>query len=147
MKKVISLLLGLLILSSSAFAIDAKSAVASRKALASSAAVLNDVCQRVRTGLKYEYYFLNYFNYECASYDNKRIRTRDALFPMVNNLEEGYTEDYPKLSTDFVLEMDKKQVDHYKLLVETFCKYNSYRMKDKTPCSAESIKSYFNVQF
>ena len=47
---------------------------------------------------------------------------------MVNNLEEGYTEDYPKLSTDFVLEMDKKQVDHYKLLVETFCKYNSYRI-------------------
>lgn len=147
MKKVFCLLLSMLLLTSSVFAVDAKSATASRKALSASGAVVSSVCQRVRTGLKYEYNFLNFFNNECATYDYQRIRTRDALFPMVNNLEKDYTGNYPKLSTDFVIELDKKQVEHYKLLVETYCKYNSSRMKDPAPCSAESIKSYFEVQF
>lgn len=146
MKKVICLLFGLIILASSAYAVDAKSAEASRKALTGSAAQLRTVCQRVRAGLRYEYYFLNFFNYECSYYDAKRLRTRDAIFPIVNNIVKGYNEEYPKVSTDFVLEMDKRQLEYYRVLVENYCKYNEYKMQEPQGCSAESIKSYFNVQ-
>ncbi len=145
MKRVICLIFGLVVLSTAAYAVDAASAVASRKALAGSAAQLRTVCQRVRTGLRYEYYFLNFFNYECSYYDAKRIRTRDAIFPIVNNVVKGYNEEYPKVSTDFVLEMDKKQLDYYRTLVVNYCKYNEYKMKEPQGCSAASIKSYFDV--
>ena len=147
MKKIFCLIFSLIILAQATFAVDAKSAAEARKRLASSAATLRSACQNVRNGLRYEYFFLNFFNYECSYYDAKRLRTRDAVFPIVNNLVKGYNEEYPKISTDFVLEMDKLQLAYYKTLVEKYCKYNEYKMQDKTPCSAESIKSYFNVNF
>jgi len=147
MKKIFCLIFSMMIFSSAVNAVDANVAAASRKALSSSAATLRSACQNVRNGLRYEYFFLNFFNYECSYYDAKRLRTRDAIFPLVNNLVKGYNEEYPKVSTDFVLEMDKKQLDYYKLLVENYCKYNSYKMQDPTPCSAEKIKSYFDVKF
>ena len=146
MKKIICLIFSLMIFTSAVKAVDANAAVESRKALAGSAATLRSACQNVRNGLRYEYYFLNFFNYECAYYETKRMRTRDAVFPLVNNIDPNYNKEYPKLSTDFVLEMDKRQLDYYKTIVENYCKYNSYKMKDPTACSAAKINSYFNVK-
>lgn len=146
MKKVLSLLFSLLISVQTVYAVDASAALEARKSLASSAAALRSACQNVKNGLKYEYYFLNFFNYECSSYNMKRLNIRDAIFPVVNNITKGYNEAYPKVSTDFVLSMDKKQLEYYKLLVENYCKYNEYKMRDKTCCSAEKIKSYFNIK-
>ena len=146
MKKIFCLIFSFMILSSAVMAVDAGAATDARKRLAASSAALKSACQNVRNGLRYEYSFLSFFNYECSYYDAKRLRTRDAIFPIVNNLVKGYNQEYPKISTDFVLQMDKKQLDYYRTLVDSYCRYNSYKMKDKTPCSAASINSYFNVK-
>lgn len=146
MKKILCFIFSFVILSSAVIAVDAGAASDARKKLSASSFALRSACQNVRRGLKQEYAFLSFFNYECSYYEAKRLRTRDAIFPIVNNLVKGYNEEYPKVSTEFVLQMDKKQLDYYRTLVESYCKYNSYKMKDKTPCSAASINSYFNVK-
>ena len=146
MNKIIYLLFSLILFAQSVYAVKASVAAESRKAMNESAAALNSVCKNVQKGLRYEYYFLNFINYECANYEAKRLRVRDAIFPIVNNTTKGYNEEYPKLSAEFIIEMDKKQLEYYKLLVQNYCMYNEYKMRDKTACSALKVNSYFNVK-
>ncbi len=145
MKKLFCLIFSFLVISSCAYAVDAAASTAARKELEASAANVRTVCQRVQKGLRYEYIFLNFFNNECAYYLNQRLRVRDAIFPLVNNIEEGYNEQYPKLSTDFIIDLDKKQIEYFQSIVENYCKYNMYRVKEQSACSAASIKSYFTL--
>ena len=145
MKNIICLLLCLIISIQTVYAVNASAAAEAKKSLTASADMLRSACQNVRKGLRYEYSFINFFNYECSNYYAKRLRTRDAIFPIVNNITKGYNEEYPKISTEFVLALDKKQLEYYKLLVENYCKYNAYKMNEQSGCSAQKIKSYFDV--
>ncbi len=145
MKKLLCLIFSFLVVSSNVYAVDAEASIASRKAMDASVSKLRTVCQRVRSGFRYEFNFINFFSYECSFYETRRIPTRDAIFPLTNNIQEGYNEQYPKLSSDFVLELDKRQIEYYKMLVENYCKYNTSRMKEPAACSAASIKNYFDI--
>ena len=121
MKKIICLLFSLILFAQSVYAVKASVAAESRKTLNKSTAVLRSVCQNVQKGLKHEYHFLNFFNYECSTYNAKRLRVKNAFFPIVNNVTKGYNESYRKSSSEFIVNMDKKQLEYYKWLVENYC--------------------------
>ena len=64
---------------------------------------------------------------------------------MHNIEDETYKDQYPVLMSNFVIDMNKREIEKYKTIVNEYCKYNIYKYTKKDPmtCSQERINSLF----
>jgi|GEM_PF-5744776 len=105
---------------------------------------IRNVLNNVRKNFKNDSTLFRYLYQNYSTYQMQRIIERDTIFPKTNNLVKGYNKIYPEISTEYVLKQDKKKIDNYKEITIEYCKYNSYKFKDKSVCSKERIDSLFS---
>lgn len=106
----------------------------------------NEVCQRVADNFRGDSKFVGYIRSTCLLYQSERQRLVDAVFPSANNVEdENYKDQYPLLVSNFVINMNNRELETYKTVINEYCKYNAARFAKKDPqvCSAARIQSLF----
>ncbi len=105
----------------------------------------HETCIKLSRNFKSDNRFSNYLRNNCLLYESDRQRMLDTIFPITNNGEEWYKDQYPVLKAQFAIQMNNREVENYRMIVSEYCKYNSYKYKKKDPevCSEERINSMF----
>lgn len=107
-----------------------------------------DTCIRVIENFRYDHKFGNYMKARCQLFMADRQQLLDTVFTITstssrkNDIENS---DIPKSA--FAINLNKKEINAYKSIVEEYCKYNSYKFAQKNPqaCSPQKIKSLFQT--
>lgn len=145
MKKLLLIMI-LLNIAVSGFAADTTEKRQAYNAMIESQKLHNDVCRRVSDNFRRDSRFAGYIRSTCLLYQSDRQRLVDSVFPISNNIEdETYKDQYPVLMSNFVIDMNKREIEKYKTIVNEYCKYNIYKYTKKDPmtCSQERINSLF----
>lgn len=115
--------------------------------MARSHQMLHDTCINISRNFRSDNRFSNYFRNRCLLFESDRQRLLDSLFPITNNGEDWYKEQYPALKANYAITMDKRELENYRLIVNEYCKYNMYKFTKKDPqiCSKERLDSLFHT--
>lgn len=105
----------------------------------------HETCIRLSRNFKSDNRFSNYLRNNCLLYESDRQRMLDTIFPISNNVDESYKEQYPILKANFAIAMNKREIENYRLIINEYCKYNKYKFAKKDPeaCSPKRINSLF----
>ena len=106
----------------------------------------NEVCQNVADNFHFDHRFANYLRAKCMLFESDRQRAIATIFPSPNNVNDRqYRNQYDSMMADFVVAMNNKELEIYKMMVVEYCKYNAYRYAKKDPqaCSPARINSLF----
>lgn len=118
---------------------------AAKKAAQTSAYNKTMVCNKIIYNFKKDPYFTRTINKFCMDSDESRYALKQSIYPLSNNNYEGWRDVYTSAYANFLIDFDKDQINILNKLVVNYCKYNSFRVRDKDPqaCSPERIKSIF----
>lgn len=107
----------------------------------------HDTCNGIAKNFRYDNRFANYLRNRCLLYESDRQRFMDAIFPITNNGEDWYKDKYPILQANFAVQMNNREIENYRLIINEYCKYNKYKFAKKDPkaCSQQRINSIFNL--
>lgn len=147
MKNLYLLILVFLLSLNSVFAeVDSKAQKDAYKSMIKSNAVLHDTCINASRNFRNDNRFSNYLRNKCLLYESDRQRFIDAIFPITNNGEDWYKEQYPILKANFIIKMNKREIENQKLIISEYCKYNQYKFEKKDPeaCSSQRVNSIFS---
>ncbi len=116
------------------------------KAMTLSNANFHDVCNNAAKNFRYDNRFANYLRNRCMLFESDRQRYMSVIFPITNNGEEWYRDQYPILQSNFTIRMNNREVDNYKMIINEYCKYNKYKFEKKDPqvCSQQRVNAIFN---
>ena len=142
MKKLLLLLFLFVITSSISFADTNKDAMDS---MVASHRHLHDVCFNESKNFRVDNQFSGYIKGKCILYESDRQRLLTSVFPITNAADKSYKEQYPVLMSKFAIEMNNKEIENLKFVINEYCKYNKYKYVKRAPqaCSEETIKSLF----
>ncbi len=145
MKKIFLLIL-LLSCAASALAADSDVKKQAYRAMINSQKYHNEVCQRTADNFRADHRFIGYIRSTCLMFQAERQRLIDAVFPSANNVEDAnYKEQYPILLSNFIININNREIETYKAIINEYCKYNTFRYVKKDPqaCSPARIEQLF----
>ena len=148
MKKFILLLVILILPVCRVFAsVDSSAKRNAFKAMAISHENLHNICLDAAKNFRYDNRFANYLRNRCLLYESDRQRYIDAIFPITNNGEDWYKDEYPILKANFSITMNNREIGNLKLIINEYCKYNKYKFTKKDPqaCSQQRIDKIFEL--
>lgn len=145
MKKFILLLIILLSANNVFAAVTRNESREAYRAMAKSHQYHHETCIRLSRNFKSDNRFSNYLRNNCLLYESDRQRMLDTIFPISNNVDDSYKEQYPILKANFAIAMNSREIENYKLIINEYCKYNKYKFVKKDPgaCSPKRINSLF----
>lgn len=147
MKNFILLLMIILLSAGQVFAnIDSAAKRDAYKSMVSDHEKFHDTCNRAAKNFRYDNRFANYLRNRCLLYESDRQRFMDAIFPITNNGEDWYKDQYPILQANFAIQMNNREIENYRIIINEYCKYNKYKFAKRDPqaCSQQRINSIFN---
>lgn len=105
----------------------------------------HNMCNNAAKNFRYDNRFANYLRNRCMLFESDRQRYMSIIFPITNNGEDWYKDQYPILESRFVIQMNNIEIENYKLIVNEYCKYNKYKFTKKDPqvCSSQRINAIF----
>lgn len=107
----------------------------------------HEVCIKVADNFRFDNQFSGYLKGKCILYESDRQRLLNVLFPVTNDGEDGYMEQYPILMSEFAIKMNSNEIESYKTIVQEYCKYNKYKCAKRAPkaCDEETINKLFEI--
>jgi hypothetical protein len=111
--------------------------------LTKSIAHIQQVVGRLSRNFRQDANMARFLSQDFFQYQFGRMMEKDVIFPRVNNLVKGYNKEYPQLSADYVLALDKEYMAHLRKFTDTYCKYNDKKFKDPDTCSRERMEAMF----
>ncbi len=147
MKKIILLIITLFISTTAVFALqDTKVKKDAYNQMIDSHKRQHEICSAVADNFRYDHQFAGYIRSKCIFYESDRQRLLNSVFVISSNNNTAYKNQYPVLMSEFAIKMNNNEIEAYKLIVNEYCKYNSYKFAKKDPqaCSQERIESLFN---
>ncbi len=148
MKNIILLLIVLVISSGICFADENKEAnKAAMENMVASHKYFHDVCANASKNFRVDNQFSGYIKGKCILYESDRQRLLTSVFPITNASEKSYREQYPILMSKFAIEMNNKEIESLKFVINEYCKYNKYKYVKRAPqaCTQETINSLFEI--
>lgn len=108
--------------------------------------IYHNKCFEIAKNFTADHQFSNYLKNKCLLFESDRTRMVDAVFPQPNNVSEEYRRNYPALKSQFISELNKRELANYKAVITEYCKYNEYKFAKKSPeaCTKERINSLFD---
>lgn len=105
----------------------------------------HDLCARAADNFRADSQFSGYIRGKCILYESDRQRLLNSVFPITNKAEKSYKEQMPVLMSNFAIEMNNKEVESLKLVINEYCKYNQYKFDKRSPeaCTAATIEKLF----
>ncbi len=105
----------------------------------------NDVCQRAADNFRRDSRFTGYIRSTCLLFQSERQRLIESVFPSANNVEdETYKDQYPVLVSNFIININNREIDTYKTIIDEYCKYNVFKFKNDTQvCAPGRIDAIF----
>ena len=79
-------------------------------------------------------------------FQSERQRLIDTVFPSANNVEDNsYKDQYPILVSNFIININNREIETYRTIINEYCKYNTYKYVKKDPqvCSPARIERIF----
>lgn len=107
----------------------------------------HDVCINIANNFRIDHRFSGYIREKCLLYESERQRLLDTIFPITNKGDQNYKDQYPVILSNFAINMNTKEIENYRFIVEEYCKYNKYKFEKKDPqaCSQQRIDKIFNI--
>ena len=146
MKKILLITFLLITFAGSVFASDKAERKQAYNAMINSQKFHNEVCQRAADNFRVDHRLAGYIRSTCLMFQSERQRLIETVFPSANNVEDkNYKEDYPILLSNFIININNREIDTYKAIITEYCKYNTYKYVKKDPqaCSPERINAIF----
>lgn len=145
MRNLILLLTIILLSVGTVFAADSNEKRNAYKSMTLSNKKFNDMCNSAARNFRYDNRFANYLRNRCMLYESDRQRYMSVIFPITNSGEDWYKDQYPILQSRFAIQMNSRETENYKLIVNEYCKYNKYKFTKKDPqvCSSQRINAIF----
>ena len=148
MKNIILLLIVLVISSGICIADENKEAnKAAMDSMVASHRYFHEVCANAANNFRVDNQFSGYIKGKCILYESDRQRLLTSVFPISNATEKSYREQYPILMSKFAIEMNNKEIESLKFVINEYCKYNKYKYVKRAPqaCTQETINSLFEI--
>ena len=145
MKKLLLLIL-LISVSNSTFAVDSAVKKQAYNSMIKSQKYHNEICQRAADNFISDRRFVGYIRSNCLLFQSERQRLIETVFPSANNVEDdNYKDQYPILVSNFIIKMNNNEIANYRTIINEYCKYNSYKYakRNTQACSPEVINSIF----
>ncbi len=145
MKKILLLIL-LIGISNSAFAVDSAAKKLAYNNMIKSQKYHNDVCQRVADNFISDRRFVGYIRSTCLLFQSERQRLIETVFPSANNVEDdNYKDQYPILVSNFIININNREIETYRTIINEYCKYNTYKYakRNNQACAPAAINSIF----
>ena len=149
MKKLLSVIILLSFTGCAFAAADRDTQKKAYKAMIESQKHHNDVCQRAADNFRRDHRFTGYIRSTCLLFQSERQRLIESVFPSVNNVEdENYKDDYPVLVSNFIIDINNREIETYRAIINEYCKYNTFKYKKNiNACSHASINQIFEKEF
>lgn len=146
MKKLILLLIVFFISVGNAFAyVDANQKKEAYHLMTANNERFHDMCNNAAKNFRFDNRFANYLRNRCMLFESDRQRYMSVIFPITNSGEDWYKDQYPIFESKFVIQMNNRETENYRLIVNEYCKYNKYKFTKKDPqvCSSQRINAIF----
>ena len=144
MKNIILLLIVLVISSGICFADENKEAnKAAMDSMVARHRYFHEVCANAANNFRVDNQFSGYIKGKCILYESDRQRLLTSVFPISNATEKSYREQYPILMSKFAIEMNNKEIESLKFVINEYCKYNKYKYvkRAQQPSTQQTINS------
>ncbi len=145
MKKLLLLIL-LICCTGSVFAADRNAQRQAYNSMINSQKFHNEVCQRAADNFRVDHRLIGYIRSTCLMFQSERQRLIDTVFPSANNVEDdSYKDQYPILVSNFIININNREIETYRTIINEYCKYNTYKYVKKDPqvCSPARIERIF----
>lgn len=103
----------------------------------------DEVCNRIHNNFSSDYHFKSNFSQVRIMHVRMRNSYVDMVYRNMDNVIPDYNYNYPTWSSQYLIQLNNKELEKYKDAITKYCVNGKYYQKDPNACSVERINSLF----